>query len=133
MGDCLSRRKFASGWNRCVERSVKRQPCWGAIDLLDGEQAGRRREILLRGGERLVHVAIECLADIGNVLIDALLMRDPASYVDIIDVLRDEEVVSRDTAAAASGENSRQDGSWMPLRRVLAAFRPRLSERQRHP
>jgi len=45
--------------------------------------------------ERAFHVAVECMADIGNDLIDALVMRDPGSYSDILGVLAEEQVVSR--------------------------------------
>ncbi|MCI0182993.1 DUF86 domain-containing protein [Sulfoacidibacillus ferrooxidans] len=48
--------------------------------------------------ERLVHIAIEGIADIGNLLIDTLVMRDAASYADIIDILSDEHVITSDVA-----------------------------------
>ncbi|MCY0893437.1 MAG: DUF86 domain-containing protein [Acidibacillus sp.] len=48
--------------------------------------------------ERLVHIAIEGIADIGNLLIDTLVMRDAASYADIIDILSDEQVITSDVA-----------------------------------
>ncbi len=43
-----------------------------------------------------------------------------------------EETYIAPVARLATALDSRQDGSCMPLRRVLAARRPRLSERQRH-
>ncbi|PWI59024.1 hypothetical protein BM613_02245 [Sulfoacidibacillus thermotolerans] len=56
------------------------------------------RLIATKAMERLVHIAIEAIADIGNLLIDALIMRDPASYADIIDILHDETVITTDVA-----------------------------------
>lgn len=46
--------------------------------------------------ERAVHIAVECIADIGNVLIDGFVMRDPGSYSDIVDILDDEGVLPHD-------------------------------------
>ena len=55
-------------------------------------------ELRLRSVERLLQVALECVADVGNILIDTLMMRDAASYVDIVDILADERVLSPGTA-----------------------------------
>ena len=41
------------------------------------------------------------MADAGNLLIDALVMRDPGSYADIVDILADEGVLCGATAASA--------------------------------
>lgn len=43
--------------------------------------------------ERMVHVYIESLFDVGNMMIDGFIMRDPGSYDDIIDILIDEKVL----------------------------------------
>ncbi len=48
--------------------------------------------ILQAAAERALHIALECATDAGNLLIDALVMRDPSSYEDIIQVLAEEEV-----------------------------------------
>lgn len=45
------------------------------------------------GKERIVHVLIESLLDVGNMMIDGFIMRDPGSYEDIIDILVDEKVI----------------------------------------
>lgn len=42
---------------------------------------------------RALHVAIECVTDIGNALIDGFIMRDPGSYEDIVEILKDEQVL----------------------------------------
>ncbi|WP_106588925.1 type VII toxin-antitoxin system HepT family RNase toxin [Salsuginibacillus halophilus] len=49
--------------------------------------------------ERAVHIAIECIIDVGNQMIDGFIMRDPGSYEDIVEILRDEAVVSSEEAA----------------------------------
>lgn len=48
--------------------------------------------ILQAAAERALHIALESATDVGNLLIDALVMRDPSSYEDIIQVLAEEEV-----------------------------------------
>mgnify|MGYP001434129296 CR=1 FL=1 len=42
---------------------------------------------------RALHVAIECVTDIGNALIDGFIMRDPGSYEDIVEIMKDEGVL----------------------------------------
>lgn len=46
--------------------------------------------------ERALHVAIECSTDAANEVIDALIMREPGGYTDIIRVLMEEDVVSKE-------------------------------------
>lgn len=46
--------------------------------------------------ERLTHMMIESILDVGNAMIDGFIMRDPGSYEDIIDILEDEKVISTD-------------------------------------
>lgn len=43
--------------------------------------------------ERMAHVFIEGALDVGNMMIDGFIMRDPGSYEDIIDILVDEKVI----------------------------------------
>lgn len=45
------------------------------------------------GLERIVHMWIEACIDVGNMMIDGFIMRDPGSYEDIIDILVDEQVL----------------------------------------
>lgn len=49
--------------------------------------------------ERIVHVIIESILDVGNAMIDGFIMRDPGSYEDIIDIMEDERVISTEMAA----------------------------------
>ncbi|GGC81503.1 hypothetical protein GCM10007216_10050 [Thalassobacillus devorans] len=43
--------------------------------------------------ERITHMTIEAVIDVGNMMIDGFIMRDPGSYEDIIDILTDEKVI----------------------------------------
>ncbi|MEJ8778234.1 DUF86 domain-containing protein [Pseudogracilibacillus sp. ICA-222130] len=52
------------------------------------------------GLERVVHVVIESILDVGNMMIDGFIMRDPGSYHDIIDILVDEKVIPAEEEAA---------------------------------
>ncbi|WP_413307559.1 DUF86 domain-containing protein [Bacillus sp. 1P10SD] len=47
--------------------------------------------------ERLNHMMIESVLDVGNAMIDGFIMRDPGSYEDIIDILVDEKVIVAET------------------------------------
>lgn len=51
------------------------------------------------GLERIVHVLIESVLDVGNMMIDGFIMRDPGSYEDIIDILVDEKVIPAEEEA----------------------------------
>lgn len=48
--------------------------------------------------QRIVHVTIESILDVGNAMIDGFIMRDPGSYEDIIDIMEDERVVTPEMA-----------------------------------
>ncbi|MDC3417870.1 DUF86 domain-containing protein [Aquibacillus salsiterrae] len=43
--------------------------------------------------ERMIHLSIEAILDVGNMMIDGFIMRDPGSFEDIIDILIDENVL----------------------------------------
>lgn len=49
--------------------------------------------------ERIAHTIIESILDVGNKMIDGFIMRDPGSYEDIIEILDDEKVVTKDDAS----------------------------------
>lgn len=44
--------------------------------------------------ERIGHNLMEAMMDVGNLMIDGFIMRDPGSYEDIIDILVDEKVIT---------------------------------------
>ncbi|MCT2535907.1 DUF86 domain-containing protein [Aquibacillus koreensis] len=48
------------------------------------------------GFERMIHMTIESMLDVGNLMIDGFIMRDPGSFDDIIDILVDERVIPDD-------------------------------------
>jgi uncharacterized protein YutE (UPF0331/DUF86 family) len=49
--------------------------------------------------ERVLHLAIESVTDVGSLLIDAFILRDASSYEDIVDILHGEGAFSEDLAA----------------------------------
>jgi uncharacterized protein YutE (UPF0331/DUF86 family) len=61
--------------------------------------------------ERITHMMIESILDVGNAMIDGFIMRDPGSYEDIVDILIDEKVVT-----AKMGDSLK---SVISLRKVL--------------
>ncbi|CAM3203383.1 DUF86 domain-containing protein [Filibacter tadaridae] len=60
-----------------------------------GWRADKLHELAL---ERLAHVVIEMMIDVGNAMIDGFIMRDPGSYEDIIDIMEDERVITTEMA-----------------------------------
>lgn len=52
------------------------------------------------GLERLTQMLIESTLDVGNMMIDGFIMRDPGSYEDIIDILVDEKVIPEEDSEA---------------------------------
>ncbi|KGP70825.1 DUF86 domain-containing protein [Pontibacillus yanchengensis] len=52
------------------------------------------------GLERCVQMTIESIVDVGNMMIDGFIMRDPGSYDDIIDILIDESVIPEEQEQA---------------------------------
>jgi uncharacterized protein YutE (UPF0331/DUF86 family) len=45
-------------------------------------------------GQRVLQLAIEAITDVGSLLIDGFIMRDPGSYQDIIEIMQDERVLT---------------------------------------
>lgn len=60
------------------------------IDKLSNEVASAEGYAL----ERVCHMLIESVVDVGNMIIDGFVMRDPGSYQDVIDILEMEKVIS---------------------------------------
>jgi uncharacterized protein YutE (UPF0331/DUF86 family) len=72
---------------------------WLAETMRATEQVRAQRGVLSAlAEERMLHLALECVTDLGNLVIDGFMMRDPSSYEDIIEILRMEEVMDADTA-----------------------------------
>ncbi|NNV03960.1 DUF86 domain-containing protein [Brevibacillus sp. MCWH] len=73
------------------------------LDLLDKLAARGVNDVLAdevaeAAMERALHLSIEAVIDVGNALIDGFIMRDPGSYTDIVEILRDERVISDEQA-----------------------------------
>lgn len=79
------------------------------LELLDSRSFTGAVEKLAR--ERIVHVLIEATIDVGNMMIDGFIMRDPGSYEDIIDILIDEKVLPQEDEAGYK--------KWIGLRKML--------------
>lgn len=47
--------------------------------------------------ERISHMLIESTVDVGNMIIDAFILRDPGSYSDVMDIMALEGVITDDT------------------------------------
>lgn len=47
--------------------------------------------------ERVAQMLIESSVDIGNMIIDAFILRDPGNYKDVIDILELEGAISKET------------------------------------
>src|SRR5699024_5901561 len=60
---------------------------------------------------RLIHVIIESILDVGNMMIVGLIMRDPGSYHDLIDILIDEKVLN--------SEDDKQYKEFIDLRQMI--------------
>ncbi|MGN7477557.1 DUF86 domain-containing protein [Solibacillus silvestris] len=49
--------------------------------------------------QRIGHNVMEAMMDVGNLVIDGFIMRDPGSYEDIIDIFVDEKVITQEMDA----------------------------------
>lgn len=66
------------------------------LAILETEDNWLQNDIKKLALERIGHNVMESMMDVGNLMIDGFIMRDPGSYEDIIDILIDEKVVSTD-------------------------------------
>lgn len=48
--------------------------------------------------ERLLHLALELVTDVGSLLIDGFLLRDASSYEDIVEIVQTEGAISNELA-----------------------------------
>ncbi|GGB36575.1 DUF86 domain-containing protein [Virgibacillus dakarensis] len=51
------------------------------------------------GLERITQMVAEAILDVGNMMIDGFIMRDPGGFDDIIDILIDEKVLPKEDEA----------------------------------
>lgn len=61
--------------------------------------------------ERIVHIVTDALLDVGNNMIDGFIMRDPGSFEDILDILEDEQVITKEICSGLK--------ELLPLRKAL--------------
>lgn len=66
------------------------------LSIFEKEQNWLKDEISILALQRIGHNAMEAMMDVGNLIIDGFIMRDPGSYDDIIDILLDEKVITTD-------------------------------------
>ncbi|MCR8643829.1 DUF86 domain-containing protein [Paenibacillus sp. N1-5-1-14] len=62
------------------------------------EQVDMNNHLNQLAQERVLHLAIETVTDIGSLLIDGFILRDASSYEDIVEILRGEQAFSSDVA-----------------------------------
>ncbi|MDQ0229725.1 DUF86 domain-containing protein [Metabacillus malikii] len=68
------------------------------IQSLEAKKTWNQTEWEMLAYERICHLCIEIILDVGNAIIDGFIMRDPGSYDDIIDILLDEKVIMQEDA-----------------------------------
>ncbi len=71
----------------------------GLLAILESEDSWLENDMKKLAIERIGHNVMESMMDVGNLMIDGFIMRDPGSYEDIIDILIDEKVVSSEMEA----------------------------------
>ncbi|PYF03741.1 DUF86 domain-containing protein [Ureibacillus chungkukjangi] len=64
------------------------------ITIFEKEQNWLQNDITALALQRIGHNTMEALMDVGNLIIDGFIMRDPGSYEDIIEILLDEKVIT---------------------------------------
>jgi uncharacterized protein YutE (UPF0331/DUF86 family) len=69
--------------------------CAEVLESLESDVSAPVRRF---AAERALHLAVECMIDVGSVMIDGFIMRDPGGYLDIVDILEDERVITAETA-----------------------------------
>ncbi|KAA9019969.1 DUF86 domain-containing protein [Niallia endozanthoxylica] len=81
--------------------------------------------------ERILHMMLESILDVGNGLIDGFIMRDPGSYDDIIDILEDEKVITKEMSMSYKRvikfrKNLQQQYTNINHQELLAGFQAEL-------
>lgn len=69
------------------------------IELFENKTNWNENEISKLALERIGQNMIESIIDVGNSMIDGFIMRDPGGYDDIIDILTDEKVITKEMDA----------------------------------
>lgn len=66
------------------------------INIFEQKEDWLENDVSKLALERIGHNMMESMMDVGNLMIDGFIMRDPGSYEDIIDILVDEKVITKD-------------------------------------
>ncbi|SFI87477.1 DUF86 domain-containing protein [Thermoflavimicrobium dichotomicum] len=69
------------------------------IQVLEQARVEEMNQVVEFAVARAVHLAVECMIDVGSVMIDGFIMRDPGGYLDIVDILEDEQVIDSSLAS----------------------------------
>ncbi|MEG0472175.1 MAG: DUF86 domain-containing protein [Solibacillus sp.] len=64
------------------------------LALFEAKQDWLADDISKLALQRIGHNLMEAMMDVGNLIIDGFIMRDPGSYEDIIDIFVDEKVIT---------------------------------------
>lgn len=64
------------------------------LAVFEGNDNWLKDDISKLALQRIGHNMMESMMDVGNLMIDGFIMRDPGSYEDIIDILVDEKVIT---------------------------------------
>lgn len=70
------------------------------LAIFEGQENWLESDVTKLALERIGHNVMESMMDVGNLMIDGFIMRDPGSYEDIIDILVDEKVITAEMDAS---------------------------------
>ena len=96
---------------RIEEQLAYLDRCLTICEQLQNKKLSEVEEFAL---SRSLHISVECMIDVGSVMIDGFIMRDPGGYEDIIDILEDEQVITADLASTIR--------QWVKLRERLVRY-----------
>lgn len=66
--------------------------CDTAKQIVEHARDDAQEGVYRFAAQRAVHLAAECVTDVGSYMIDGFIMRDASSYEDIVDILHGEQV-----------------------------------------
>lgn len=104
---------------RIEEQLTYLERCFSVIAQLQNKPLSETEEFALA---RALQIAVECIIDVGSLMIDGFLMRDPGGYRDIVEILEDEQVISPDLAFTIK--------SWVQLRERLIRHYTDVSQKE---
>ena len=66
------------------------------LAIFEGNDNWLKDDISILALQRISHNVMEAMMDVGNLVIDGFIMRDPGSYEDILDIFVDEKVLPQE-------------------------------------